>query len=279
MDSNTSDSAALDSTAGDSTVDSTVIGAYLDRLGITGSRAPDAAFLRELQERHLLAIPFENIDVHLGVPIRVGPAAVAKVAGGRGGTCRELNGSAFPALLTALGYRPVLLGSQVFVDGTPNFPLAHTVIRVDCPDPWLVDVGFGRDAPRFPLRLDVRGPQADPNGEYEFVDGPDGQVDLLRDAEPLLRVDPRPRALAEFLPVLRWFETAPESPFRTSLFCTRLTEHGRVTLRGDRLSWTDGEHRDSVTLGSDAEITAAYAEHFGITLDRLPRIPDRPEDT
>ncbi|MBM7774443.1 N-hydroxyarylamine O-acetyltransferase [Actinokineospora baliensis] len=258
----------------DELLDADTVAAYLRRIGVGAQRAPDAAFLHELQEQHLLSVPFENIDVHLGVPIGVGAAAVAKVVhGNRGGTCRELNGSAMPALLAALGYHVTLLGSQVFVDGAVNFPLAHTVIRVHCPDPWLVDVGFGRDAPRFPLRLDLRGPQADPNGVYEFVDAPHGDTDLLRDGQPLLRIDPRPRTLADFRPALWWFETSPDSPFRQNLFCTRLTDDGRVTLRGNRLTWTDGEHREAVAFDTEAQITAAYAEHFGITLDRLPAIP------
>ncbi|SES47993.1 arylamine N-acetyltransferase family protein [Actinokineospora terrae] len=257
----------------ESTVDASVIEAYLRRIGTGGGHAPDAGYLRSLQERHLLTVPFENIDVHLGVPIRIGAAAVAKVAvGSRGGTCRELNGSAFPALLTALGYAPTLLGSQVFVDGKVNFPLAHTVIRVDCPDPWFVDVGFGRDAPRFPLRLDVRGPQNDPNGVYEFVDAPYGDVDLLRDGLPMLRIDPRPRTLTDFAPALWWFETAPDSPFRTNLFCTRLTVDGRITLRGNHLTSTAGTERSSQILTTDEALRRAYADHFDITLDRLPSL-------
>lgn len=249
---------------------------YLRRLGLAERRPPDAAFLRELQDRHLRTVPFENIDFHLREPIRLGAEAVDKVVRRRrGGTCRELNGSALPFLLRALGYRVTLLGSRVFIKGRPSFPLAHTVIRVDCPRPWLVDVGFGRDGARYPLRMDVRGPQRDPHGTFEFTDGPNGDVDLLRDGTKVLRIEPQPRTAEDFRPVLWWFESSPESPFRDDLFCTRVTATGRITLRGDLLTRTEGSHRDKTVLADDTEIARAYEKHFGITLDRLPPIPRR----
>lgn len=256
-------------------MDDQLIHEYLARLGATEG-SPDPVLLKELQERHLMTVPFENLDFHLGEPIRLGRASVEKVARrSRGGTCRELNGSAFPTLLRALGFRVSLLGSRVFVEGRATFALAHTVIRVDCPRPWLVDVGIGRAGPVHPLRLDVHGPQPDPNGTYEVVDRPDGEVDVLRDGEPVLRIEPRPRHLDDFRPVLWWFETSPDSPFRDNLFCTRKTASGRITLRGDVLTRTEGADRETTVLGDDAEIALAYLECFDITLDRLPPIPAR----
>ncbi|MEU3545204.1 arylamine N-acetyltransferase family protein [Streptomyces paromomycinus] len=255
------------------TMEGQLIQDYLHRLGVS-ARAPDAEFLRELQERHLMAVPFENIDFHLGRPIRLGEHALEKVVRrGRGGTCRELNGSVFPALLRALGYRVTLLGSRVFRGDRPSFPLGHTVIRVDTPQPWLVDVGFGRDGARYPLQLDSRAPQPDPNGTFAFVPGPDGDLDLLRDGAPVLRIEQHPRTVDDFLHVLWWYENSPSSPFRKSLFCTRQSENGRITLRGNLLTRTGKAHREKLLLNGDAEIRQAYREHFGITLDRLPPIP------
>ena len=46
--------------------------AYLDRMSYQGERAPTAATLRDLHRAHLLAVPFENLDIHLGRPIAFG---------------------------------------------------------------------------------------------------------------------------------------------------------------------------------------------------------------
>jgi N-hydroxyarylamine O-acetyltransferase len=255
-------------------MDSQLTHDYLNRIGIATGRGPDAEFLKELQERHLMTVPFENIDFHLAEPIRLGSDAIDKVVRRRrGGTCRELNGSAFSTLLASLGYTVTLLGSRVFIEDRPSFALAHTVIRVDCPGPWLVDVGFGRDGARYPLRLDTRAPQTDPYGTFEFAEAPDGDLDLIRDGKTVLRIESQPRRIDDFRPVLWWFESSPDSPFRDNLFCTRATEGGRITLRGNLLTRTEGSHREKLVLGDDTEIEQAYKEHFDITLDRLPPIP------
>ena len=80
------------------------VDAYLRRIGATRPATADAAALRELHERHLATVPFENLDVILGVPIVLEEdRLLAKVIGGRGGYCYELN-TAFAALLRALGF-------------------------------------------------------------------------------------------------------------------------------------------------------------------------------
>ena len=50
--------------------------AYLSRIAYHGSSAPTAETLRALHRAHLLTVPFENLDIHLGVPIRLEEAAL-----------------------------------------------------------------------------------------------------------------------------------------------------------------------------------------------------------
>ena len=78
--------------------------AYLDRLGL-GAPAADAAGLRSLHVAHLRRIPFENLDIHLGVPITLDEAAMYRkiVEHRRGGFCYEVNGL-FGLLLRELGF-------------------------------------------------------------------------------------------------------------------------------------------------------------------------------
>jgi N-hydroxyarylamine O-acetyltransferase len=49
--------------------------AYFDRIGFTGEARPDLATLRALHRAHLLAIPYENLDVQLGRPVTTDPEA------------------------------------------------------------------------------------------------------------------------------------------------------------------------------------------------------------
>jgi N-hydroxyarylamine O-acetyltransferase len=246
---------------------------YLARIGVTRPVAADSRALRDLQAAHLLAVPFENLSIHLGQAIVLDEAAlVSKVVRmRRGGFCYELNG-AFATLLTALGFRVSLLSARVFGAGQqPGPPFDHMALRVDLAEPWLVDVGFGRFA-TYPLRLSFPADQADPSGTFRVAGIPSGHgdLDIFHDGEPAYRVDPRPYALPDFGPACWWQQTFPGSHFRTSLTCSIATHSGRVTLSHDRLIVTEDGRRHERTLAGDAEILAAYRRYFGISLDRVP---------
>ena len=256
-------------------VDGPELDAYLARIGAARPARADAAALRELQVRHLLAVPFENLSIHLGEPIVLEPGALwdKLLRRRRGGFCYELNG-AFSELLSALGFEVALLAARVFGDGGPGPPFDHLALRVDVvgAGPWLADVGFGRHS-SYPLRLDTAAEQADPGGTFRVAETADGDLDVIRDGQPQYRVEQRPRSLGDFEPTCWWQQTSPKSHFTRSLVCSLLTEHGRVTLSDRTLIHTTGGRRDECTLTDDAEVLDAYRTHFGIVLDRLPTPP------
>jgi N-hydroxyarylamine O-acetyltransferase len=256
-------------------MDGKELDAYLARTGAAPPARADAAALRELQLRHLLAVPFENLSIHLGEPIVLEPAALLDklVRRRRGGFCYELNG-AFADLLSTLGFGVTLLAARVFGEGGPGPPFDHLALRVevDGDGPWLADVGFGRHS-SYPLRLDSREEQADPGGIFRIAETADGDLDVLRDGQPQYRLEPRPRSLADFEPTCWWQQTSPRSHFTRSLVCSLLTGDGRVTLSDRTLIRTAGDRREERTLTGDAEALDAYRTWFGIVLDRLPRSP------
>lgn len=246
---------------------------YLRRIGVAGPVRTDAESLRELQVRHLMSVPFENLSIHLGEPIVLEEAPLVDklVCRRRGGFCYELNG-AFAALLSALGFRVTRLAARVFTPaGGLGPPFDHLALRVDLDEPWLVDVGFGRFSSE-PLRLDVRGEQRDPAGAFRVEPAPDGDLDVRLDGEPQYRMEQRPRALGDFEATCWWHRTSPGSHFTRSVVCSLLTERGRVTLSDRTLVRTDRGERDERALGGDAEVLAAYRTVFGIELDRVPSV-------
>lgn len=225
--------------------------------------------MAELQERHLRAVPFENLSVHLGEDIVLDADALAGkiVKERRGGFCYELNG-AFGALLGALGYDVELLAARTIGGDEPGIPYDHLALRIG---DRLVDVGFGRFA-HHPLRLDVREDQTDPGGVFRITETADGDLDVFRDGRPEYRLETRPRRLRDFVTSCWWHRTSPESHFTRSLVCSILTERGRVTLSGRTLVRTEDGDRDERELPTDAEVLAAYRTYFGITLDRVPTV-------
>ncbi|MFJ9691183.1 arylamine N-acetyltransferase [Kitasatospora sp. NPDC101183] len=246
--------------------------AYLDRIGVADPGEPGAGNLARLQEAHLRAVPFENLSIHLGEPVVLDPAALVEkvVQRRRGGFCYELNG-AFAELLRSLGYEVSLLAARVFDGERLGPPFDHLALRVDLAEPWLVDVGFGRFA-LHPLRLDERGEQADPYGRFAIgPSGEDGELDVLRGGEPQYRIDQRSYELSDFAPTCWWQTTSPQSHFTRSTTCSLPTGGGgRTTLSGTRLIRTAPDGTRTEEQLTDGGAIAAYREHFGITLDRLP---------
>ena len=258
--------------------------AYLDRIGAGRPAQPTPAALQHLHARHLLAVPFENLSIHLGEPIVLDEALlVDKIVGRRrGGFCYELNG-AFGALLGALGFPVTYLAAGVFGEAGRVSPLFdHMVLGVEAEGPWLADVGFG-DHSLHPLRRDVAGPQVDPLGTFEVVPTPDGDLDVLRDGTPRYRVETRYRRLEDFGPTCWWQQTSPDAHFTQSLVCTLPLDQGeqggRITLSGRRLITTGAGRREETVLASDEAVLNAYRDLFGIHLARIPSDPAQPEAT
>ena len=47
---------------------------YLERINFDGATEPTLELLRILQKKHLLRVPFENLDIHYKTPIKLNNA-------------------------------------------------------------------------------------------------------------------------------------------------------------------------------------------------------------
>lgn len=226
---------------------------YLQRIGASRSSS-----LAELQERHLLSVPFENLDTHMDTRIVLEiPWLHDKIVQRRrGGFCYELNGL-FAELLRDLGYSVELLAARVFNGETFGPPFDHLALVVD--GAWLVDVGFGAFS-LHPLSWTSREDQQDPFGVFRLADHGD-DVDVLMDDSPVYRVERRPRELKEFVPTCWFQQTAPESGFRKGPRASLARLDGRITVTDQKVVITKDGHKTSIDVEDPA---AAFLEHFGI---------------
>jgi N-hydroxyarylamine O-acetyltransferase len=250
------------------------VGAYLERIGVEGRVEPSAEALTALHRAHLFAVPFENLDIHLGRPIVLEPETLVRkvVDDRRGGFCYELNG-AFAELLGALGYRVELLAAGVMGDDGFGPVFDHLLLRVEAPgdpEPWLVDVGFG-DGFVDPLRLAIGADQPQANGRYRLeADGDDLILTRVQgDGRPesQYRFTLEPHALAEYADMCRFHQTSPASHFTQQRVCSVATPDGRITLSEHALIVTRDGERTIRKLRDDAAYRAALADRFGIVID------------
>jgi N-hydroxyarylamine O-acetyltransferase len=242
---------------------------YLERIAYTGPTSPTADTLRALHHAHLLAVPFENLDIALGRKIILYEDELIRkvVEWRRGGFCYELNG-AFAALLRAMGFQVTLLSARVAGDTGGEGPeFDHLTLRVDLDEPWLADVGFGESFLE-PLRLEAGREQVDPAGRFRVTQIADRMQ--LEKAEPDGRWTRQysfalePRHLEDFAGMCHYHQTSPESHFTQNSICTRATANGRVTLSGMKLIVTRSGNREARVLNSERERTDVLRSEFGI---------------
>lgn len=214
------------------------LGAYLDRVGHTGPLGTTHATLAALQAAHMARVPFENVDVRLGRPIRLDLDSLqAKlVRGRRGGFCFEQN-TLFAAVLRAVGFRVHTLEARVRPpEATAPLPRTHMTLRVDFEGrSWISDVGFGADGPLHPVPLDG-APSEQPGGTYR-VAREEADVLVLRRGgrggwRDLYAFTLRPALPIDYEVACYFTATHPGSPFVKTLTVQRSEYEVRHILRG-----------------------------------------------
>jgi N-hydroxyarylamine O-acetyltransferase len=246
------------------------VATYLQRINYNGSTEPTAETLGELHRTHMLAVPFENLDIHLGREIVLDDERLyAKIVERRrGGFCYELNG-AFAALLRVLGFNVKMLAAGVArADGGFGPLFDHMALMVELEERWLADVGFG-DSFHEPLRLDDEGEQAQAFGAYRIRhDGEQRIMERRNDDEwlPQYRFPVQPYEYGDYIEMCRYHQTSPESPFTQKRVCSLATADGRMTLTNGRLITKTGDERHERELASESEIVAVLREQFGVVL-------------
>lgn len=244
--------------------------AYLERLGCARPAAADAQALRHLHLAHLQQVPFENLDIHLGRPIRLElPRLFAKIVRRRrGGFCYELNGL-FAWLLAELGWEVDLLSARVYGPQGLGPELDHLALRVRTDGDWLADVGFG-DSFLEPLPLEPGLEVVQRSTSYRLSQAGDQWTLHQQRAgdgwTPQYLFTLQAHRLEDFTPVCHFHQTDPASPFTRKRVCTRATPQGRLTLSEDLLITTTGGIRREQPVSGDEERIALLRDLFGVVL-------------
>lgn len=118
---------------------------YLERIGYSSSLEPSLSTLQNLHRQHILTIPYENLDIHLGrtLELDLEPIFNKIVLKKRGGWCYEMNGL-FAWILGELGFEVQLHSGAVSretlgAESEGN----HLVLLVKLDQNYIADVGFG----------------------------------------------------------------------------------------------------------------------------------------
>ena len=251
--------------------------AYFRRIEYRGTREVTLRTLHDIVERHVLTIPFENLDVLMGRPIRLDARSLEQklVHDRRGGYCFEQNGLLLLAL-NSLGFNVWPISARVKI-GYPRdqvTPRTHMVLRIELEGTsWLADVGVGGLSPTAALQLEVGREQPTPHETRRIVRDGDlyyHQALLGGEWQDVyeLTLEAMPRIDRE---VANWYtSTHVESRFRNLLMVSRAAPGSeRLTILNDQFSIRDaeGEARKQ-PIQSKRQLIEILAEHFGVNLDQ-----------
>ena len=247
------------------------ISKYLERINYQGHLAADWQCLSNLHFAHLLAVPFEDLDIHWGNPLSLTDENLFNkvVQRKRGGFCYELN-YLFSLLLQELGFEVRLLAAQVHgKNGALGDPFDHMALLVN--DRWLADVGFGGSSFLHPLSLSDVETQRDVAGMYKIERLPAGNFRLLQAHKPNLPLEPmydftmQGQTILDFQAQCQWKQQAAESHFVKNKICTRATLTGRYSLLNDTLTLREQDHKKTIRITDRTMEYQLLLKYFNIT--------------
>jgi N-hydroxyarylamine O-acetyltransferase len=252
--------------------------AYFERIGWGWSSRPDVDTLAGLLRAQIERIPFENLDVLLGRPIRLDLASLQDklVRRRRGGYCFE-HATLFAAVLESLGFAPVRHSARVvLVVPRGEATRSHMFLTVPLEGAVLVaDPGFGGLAPRVPLPLAVDAPVT-LDGDRHWLGRDDGAWVMRarsagRDVDCWVSTLERDNRI-DFEVANYYVATHPASPFVNRLMLRAYTPYGRVHVMNREVrEWRDGMLQ-TWELADRRALRDLLARAFGIDLPEVETV-------
>jgi N-hydroxyarylamine O-acetyltransferase len=206
--------------------------AYLRRIMYQGSREPTLEVLTALQEAHLNAVSYENLDIHLGrtVPLGLAWAYQKIVLKKRGGWCFEMN-TLFAWALQEMGFAVQFLSSGVLRPNGITPDGDHMILLIQLEQgAYLADVGFG-DGSVSVLPL-LEGTYQ--SGFLEYRMSYDHSYWTMHNPKQSntagFKFNLEPRGLNFFQGRCTDLQTNPESGFVRTIVCQRITRETLINV-------------------------------------------------
>jgi len=254
------------------------IDAYFERIGFSGSIAPTLETLSQLHALHPAAIPFENLDAMMGVPVRLELKNLEQklLYDRRGGYGPEIN-LLFRALLEELDFKVKGVAARVYwnrPDGEEPKPSHLALIVETSGSTYLVDAGFGGMTLTAPIRLRTEMVQETPHGTFRLMDGdPEWALEVLigEDWKLLYRFDLKEKSFEDVVAMSDMLAADPV--FRQTLRAARVEKDRRLALRNARLTTRPNDGPvDTRMIASVEDARNVLSTTFGIALPGNERL-------
>lgn len=252
--------------------------AYLSRIGFAGRRAASLDCLAAIHALHPAAIPFENLNPLLRMPVALDIESLQTklVTEKRGGYCFEHN-LLLKSVLESIGFQVTGLAARVIWNRAEDAITSRShmllIVMVEN-EPYIADVGFGGQTLTAPLRFQTDIAQQTPHEPFRLIRAADELVLQSKIAgvwKALYRFDRQPQHLIDYELTNWYLSNHPQSRFVTELVAARSVTERRYGLLNNQLS-THELSGETIRrkLTSEHELREALEDIFTI------RVPEHP---
>lgn len=245
---------------------------YLKRIDFKGDIIPSNENLFQIHGKHMLHIPFENLDIHLMNKIILSKDHLFNkiIRNKRGGYCYELNGMLF-LLLKEIGFDVKMISAQVSIgedQWTPDFSHLALIVKTDYT--YLADVGFG-DNFFEPLLFETDIIQKDKAGYFKIVKDGEGFFKVMNSSDGInfkdgYRFTIKEYKWSDFEEMNVYQQTSEDSHFTKNRICSLATSSGRISLSNNKLTVTENGEKEITEFEDENEFNKILLEKFQIKL-------------
>ena len=251
------------------------IKAYLKRIGVSKAGKLNCSFdtLSLIHFAHVCAIPFENLDIHLGKKISIDTGDIYKkiVEKNRGGYCYEMNGLLY-SILKEMGFEVNFLLARMMYGFNTIKHRSHQIILVKINGKsFIADAGY-RNGLSFPIELKAGRIFRQLNEEF-FLKKDKTFGYILKKKVSNNWVDIYSFTLEGYLPIdftaLNFYNsTSPDSAFTQRIVCSIKTKKRSYRIIDRRFLKTENHETEETNISGSLHLKKLLKNYFGLSVPK-----------
>ena len=244
---------------------------YLDRIKFSGEIELNLDGITKLMRSQLFSVPFENIDVQAGKVISLNGDDIVNqiVNNNRGGYCYQINGL-FSLALQEIGIPHYYVAARPLVNPGQNAKTHLGIIASIENEEYLIDLGFGGNSIRKPLKLSAIGTEIQHDSDtFRLAKTEDNdfllQILIGKEWSNLYSFDLTPQRWIDFKPANHYNYSHPDSFFVQNLIVVLQNPLGKkILFKNSVKSVTNGV--SEITSFEDNQLKNILTSEFNLNL-------------
>ena len=246
---------------------------YLRRINFEGEIELSLEGIKKLMQSQIFSVPFEDIDVQAGKAISlVGDDIVNQIVDkNRGGYCYQINGI-FSLALQEIGLPHYYIAVRPLVNPGQNAKTHLAIIALIENEEYLIDLGFGGNSIREPLKLSETGTEIQQGFDtFTLVKTEEDdyllQIKMGKEWSNLYSFDLTPQRWIDFKPANHYNYSHPDSFFVNNLIVVLQNPSGKKILLKNSIK-TVHNGKSEVVSFEENQLNTILEKEFNLKLEQ-----------